>query len=248
MQSTRASYRIVNTLERILIVDDDPMVRAVVGSCLVRQGYRVLEAADGEQAMERIVREKPALVVLDIEMPRVGGLAVLSRLRESGNLTPVLIVSSRSHVDDRVNGLSLGADDYLTKPFNQEELLARIRALLRRQAATETPIQRLQFGDVEVALDKRTAVCKGRTTRLSRTECAILDLLARYAGTPVSRERLFDLVWGYTYLPETRTLDTHVWRLRKKIGDTGEEPRWIKNVPGVGYQLDCSEPAAPSSV
>lgn len=212
----------------------------MLASFLERQGYRVLEAADGQEALDRIQHEKPALVILDIEMPQVGGLTVLTRMRESGNRTPVLIASSRSHVDDRIEGLSLGADDYLTKPFDLEELLARIRAVLRRHTVTTAPPPRLVLGDVEIDLGKRVAICQGRSTRLSRTECSIMDLLARNAGKPVTREQMLDVVWGYTYLPASRALDTHVWRLRKKIGDTGEQPRWIKNVPGVGYQLDYS--------
>lgn len=209
-------------------------------SFLSREGYRVMEAANGHEAIERIKHEKPALILLDIEMPHMGGLTVLKRLRDANDHTPVLIASSRSHVDDRVESLTLGADDYLTKPFDFGELLARIQAILRRHSASAPSALRLQFGDVEVVLSDRLAYRQGQTIRLSRTEWSILDVLAQSAGKPVSREKLFDVVWGYTYLPASRTLDTHVWRLRKKIGDTGTEPRWIKNVSGIGYQLECS--------
>jgi DNA-binding response OmpR family regulator len=235
----------VDRLERILVVDDDSVVRSVLISFFGRKGYRVLEAHNGQEAMDLIKREKPALVILDIEMPEMGGLTVLKRLREAGNVTPVLIASSRSGVDDRVLGLTSGADDYLPKPFDLEELLARVQALLRRRTGPSKPVARLQLGDVEVNLTERVARTPAGTVRLSRTECSILDLLARNAGKPVAREELFDVVWGYTYLPSSRTLDTHVWRLRQKLGDSGDTPRWIRNISGVGYQLDCtSAPAA----
>jgi two-component system response regulator MprA len=230
----------VEHLQRILVADDDAVVRTILISFFGRKGYRVLEASNGQEAMDLIKREKPALVILDIEMPEIGGLTVLKRLRESGNTTPVLIASSRGGVDDRIEGLTSGADDYLPKPFDLEELLARVQALLRRRTAPSNPVARLQLGEVEINLSERRAQAPGRTIRLSRTECAILDLLARNAGKPVSREQLFDVVWGYTYLPSSRTLDTHVWRLRQKLGDSAETPRWIRNISGVGYQLDCT--------
>lgn len=238
--------------ERILVADDEPQIRRMLDAFLTRHGYRVLQAADGVEALEHVLNEKPSLVVLDISMPHLDGLSVLKRLRASGVTTPVLIVSSHTEVSERVQGLKLGADDYLGKPFDNAELLARVQALLRRCANPAAPKHRFRLGAVIVDLVRMTVDNGAEEQRLSRTECAILDLLARNEGKPVSREHLLDVVWGYTYLPASRSLDTHVWRLRKKLDDAGDEPRWIKNVPGIGYRLDLGDggvqPAAPTTV
>lgn len=211
---------------------------AMIG-ILQQEGYRVIEARDGRQALDLALAEQPALAVLDIEMPEMGGLAVIERLRDRGIDLPVLVLSGRAELDDRVRGLMVGADDYLTKPYERAELTARVHALLRRHGRTNTEVTALKLGDLVVDLEKMEAVRPGVTVKLSKIECSILALLARHEGKPVSRERMFDVVWGYTFMPETRTVDTHIWRLRKKLGDGGKQPRWIKNVPGAGYVLEC---------
>lgn len=224
--------------ERILIAEDDAFVRSSLVGLLRHYGYRPLEAADGLNTLRLVFEEKPDLIILDIEMPGLGGLEVLRRLRATHCTLPVLILSSRSEVAQRVEGLSVGADDYLPKPFSADELLARVKALLRRLQVQQAPApRRISFGDRVVDLNRKVVEHAGRAEPLSRTECSMLELLLQHKARPVSRALMMEVVWGYTSPPATRTIDTHVWRLRKKIGDTGEEPRWLKNVSGIGYQL-----------
>lgn len=236
-----STYSSMKGRERILVVEDDDALRAMLVGFFTKHGFRALEAADGNQALKKVFTEKPSLIVLDVNMPALGGLAVLARVRKAGLDLPILMLSGRGGVQQRIEGLTLGADDYLAKPFDFEEMLARVRALFRRHTRTATP-RYLQLGDTTVDLVNMTARAGAISVTLSRTECSILDVLARSAGQPVTRERMLDVVWGYTYLPNTRTVDTHVWRLRKKLCDAGAggEPRWIKNVPGVGYRLETS--------
>jgi two-component system, OmpR family, response regulator MprA len=226
-------------LPRILVVDDEQPMRASICKCLQAEGYRVLEAVDGAQGLDLIAKEKPSLVILDVMMPNLTGFEVAAEVRRLGVTIPVLMLTTRQEIAEKVEGLNAGADDYLGKPFDRRELLARVQALLRRQTTTETTqaISVLRFGDVEVDLTKLTAN-KGKTPLpLTRTEYALLELLAKHMGTPVSRDLILDAVWGYTYFPSTRTVDTHIWRLRKKIGDNGETPRWLKKAQGEGYVL-----------
>jgi len=238
-----AVYRLslMKLLPRILVVDDERPMRASICQCLQAEGYRVLEAADGAQGLDLIAKEKPSLVILDVMMPNLTGLEAAAELRRLGLTIPVLMLTTRQEVSQKVEGLNSGADDYLGKPFDRRELLARVQALLRRQTITQTTqaISSLRFGDVEIDLEKHTA-CKGKTPLpLTRTEYALLELLAKNMGNPVSRDLILDAVWGYTYFPSTRTVDTHIWRLRKKIGDSGETPRWLKKAQGEGYILNC---------
>jgi len=235
--------------ERILVADDEDFTRMAVIGVLQQQGYRIIEARDGRQALELAMAERPDLAVLDIEMPEMGGLTVIERLRDRGVELPVLVLSGRAEVDDRVRGLTVGADDYLTKPYERSELIARVQALLRRQRRESPQVSgALKLGDLIVDLERMEASRPGLTIKLSKIECSILSLLARHDGKPVSRERMFDIIWGYTFMPETRTVDTHIWRLRKKLGDGGKQPRWIKNVPGAGYVLECERVAAAVAV
>jgi two-component system, OmpR family, response regulator MprA len=228
--------------ERILVADDDDAIRRATAALLQKAGYRVLEAANGREALERAESDRPALLIVDIEMPEMGGLATIERLRKTGNPLPVLVISGRGSLEQRVEGLEIGADDYLAKPYEHAELLARVRALLRRHERKAPSLVLIQVGDVLIDLATKQATHAGKVTRLSAIECAILKLLAQNAGRPVGREEMLDVVWGYTYLPSTRTIDTHIWRLRKKLGDGGKEPRWLKNVPGAGYVLDIPPP------
>ncbi|MBK9992057.1 MAG: response regulator transcription factor [Verrucomicrobia bacterium] len=228
-------------LPRILVVDDERPMRASICQCLRAEGYRVLEASDGAQGLDMITKEKPELVVLDVMMPNLTGIEVVAAMRRLGLNTPVLMLTTRNEVPQKVEGLDAGADDYLGKPFDRRELLARVQSLLRRQTAAVTAdaISVLRFGNVVVDLEKRTASNGKAVLPLTCTESALLELLAKHMGTPVARDMILDVVWGYTYFPSTRTVDTHIWRLRKKIGDNGEEPRWLKKAQGEGYVLTC---------
>ena len=226
-------------LPRILVVDDERPMRASISQCLQAEGYRVLEASDGALGLDMIAKENPALIILDVMMPNLTGLEVAAEVRRLGLTTPVLMLTTRQEVAEKVEGLNAGADDYLGKPFDRRELVARVQALLRRQASVETAkaIGVLNFGDVEVDLTQHTAHKGKMPLPLTRTEYALLELLAKNMGALVSRELILDVVWGYTYFPSTRTVDTHIWRLRKKIGDNGETPRWLKKAQGEGYIL-----------
>lgn len=230
-------------LPRILVVDDEKPMRASICQCLQAEGYRVLEATDGSQGLEAISKETPDLIVLDVMMPNLTGLEVAAEVRRLGLTTPVLMLTTRSEITQKVEGLEAGADDYLAKPFDRRELIARVQALLRRQnfAATEKAISVLRFGEVTIDLGKRTAFHGQTPLSLTKTEFALLELLAKNMGASVSRDLILDAVWGYTYFPSTRTVDTHIWRLRKKIGDNGETPHWLKKAQGEGYILTCDE-------
>jgi DNA-binding response OmpR family regulator len=228
-------------LEKILLVDDDPAIRSAVGRLLSSAGYQPLEAADGATALEILRRDQPRVTILDIEMPGLGGLGALSQLRRDGSDLSVIILSGLTDVEHRLRGLDLGADDYIAKPFDPRELLARIDALLRRvRKITHAPKRKWQRGDVLIDLDAKHAARGGRRLPLTSTEFAILETLAASEGQPVSRETLLHVVWGYSLLANTRTLETHIWRLRKKLGDKAGEPGWIVNRPGLGYVLSVS--------
>ncbi|PTY07365.1 DNA-binding response regulator [Opitutaceae bacterium EW11] len=222
---------------RILVVDDDAAMRATVRLCLESAGYRILECTDGAKALETVQSEQPALIVLDVMMPNLDGLSTAQELRRVGVTTPVLMLTTRSEIPQKVAGLEAGADDYLAKPFDRRELLARVQALLRREERQNRTRRVLRFGEIEVNLESRSATKSGVPLSLTRTEFSLLELLAKNLGAPVTRNQMMDSVWGYTYFPESRTVDTHIWRLRKKLGDDGDAPRWIRNVQGQGYVL-----------
>ena len=228
-------------MERLLIIEDELPMRTALQDVLQAEGYRVLTAADGESGLKRALEEKPDLILLDIMMPKLDGYAVCAELRRLSNPVPVLMLTAKGQVEDRVTGLDAGADDYLVKPFSTEELLARVRALLRRvNRQTRTPAK-LRFGDVKIDLVRQTARRGRKTIHLTAKEFSMLRLMAETPGEPVSRERFLDAVWGYTSFPTTRTVDNHVASLRGKIERNPDEPRWIKTVHGVGYKLENDE-------
>ncbi len=224
--------------ERILVVEDEHAMRTALRDVLEGEGYRVLTAADGESGLERALGEKPDLILLDIMMPKLDGFAVCIELRRRGNVVPILMLTAKGQVEDRVTGLDVGADDYLVKPFSTEELMARVRALLRRvHRQTQAPA-RLKLGPVEIDLARQTATRGRKELHLTAKEFAMLRLMAETPGEPISRDRFLDVVWGYTAFPTTRTVDNHVASLRAKLEDDPDEPRWLKTVHGVGYKLD----------
>jgi two-component system, OmpR family, response regulator MprA len=218
---------------RVLVVDDDPAVRESLRRSLAFNGYEVELAADGEQALRAIADSRPDAVVLDVMMPNLDGLATCRALRAAGDDVPVLMLTARDEVADRVAGLDAGADDYLPKPFALEELLARLRALLRRIGAGDSgPVLRL----ADLALDPASRdVTRGeRPVRLTRTEFALLELLLRNQRRVLPRERILEEVWGYDFPTTANSLEVYVGYLRRKTEAMGE-PRLIHTVRGVGY-------------
>lgn len=227
-------------MERILIIEDEVPMRTALQDALCAENYRVLTAADGESGLKRALEEKPDLVLLDIMMPRLDGYSVCAELRRLAVAVPILMLTAKGQVEDRVVGLDAGADDYLVKPFSTEELLARVRALLRRMRHQVHTPAKFQLGDVEIDLARQTAVRGKRPLHFTAKEFAMLRLMSENPGEPVSRERFLDLVWGYTAFPTTRTVDTHIASLRSKVERDPENPRWIKTVHGIGYKLEVS--------
>jgi DNA-binding response OmpR family regulator len=225
-------------MERILIIEDELPMRTALEDVLRGGGYRVLAAPDGEAGLERAIREKPDLILLDIMMPRLDGYSLCAELRRLSNPVPVLMLTAKGQVEDRVAGLDIGADDYLVKPFSTEELLARVRALLRRRQRSGRSPSLLQMGESRIDLARHTAQRGKRVLHLTAKEFAMLRLLAENPGEPISRERFLDVVWGYTAFPTTRTVDNHIASLRAKIEPEPDNPRWIKTVHGVGYKIE----------
>ena len=230
---------------RILIIEDELPMRTALKDCLESEGYRVLTAADGRSGLERTLAEKPDLVLLDIMMPHVDGYAVCAELRRLANRARILMLTAKGQVEDRVTGLDAGADDYLVKPFSTEELLARVRALLRRTDKQGSAPEMLRLGDVRIDFIQQRAWRKKKPLYLTAKEFAMLRLMSACTGEPVSRERFLDVVWGYTAFPTTRTVDNHIASLRSKIEPDPNEPRWIKTVHGVGYRLEPPEITKP---
>ncbi len=225
-------------MERILIIEDELPMRTALHDVLAGEEYRVLTASDGESGLRRALQEKPDLILLDIMMPKLDGFALCAELRRLSNSVPILMLTAKGQVEDRVNGLDAGADDYLVKPFSTEELLARVRALLRRIQRRTNAATTLTFGDARVDLIKQTAFKGKKPLHLTAKEFAMLRLMAESAGEPISRERFLDIVWDYTAFPTTRTVDNHIASLRRKLERNPDEPRWLKTVHGVGYKLE----------
>jgi DNA-binding response OmpR family regulator len=223
---------------RVLIIEDEFAMRTALADVLAAEGYRVITAADGASGLERAIREKPDLVLLDIMMPRLDGFALCAELRRRGHAEPILMLTAKGQVADRVSGLDAGADDYLVKPFSTEELLARVRALLRRTQRQVRAVRELRLGEVRVDLVRQRAWRGRAEVHLTAKELAMLRLLAEAEGEPVTRERFLDVVWGYGAFPTTRTVDTHMASLRAKLEPDPARPRWLKTVHGVGYRLE----------
>jgi two-component system, OmpR family, response regulator MprA len=222
---------------RVLVVDDDPGVGMSVEAALRREGHEIEVATDGVQALDRLGVGSYDSVVLDVLMPGLDGLEVCRRLRGRGDLTPILMLTARDRVADRVHGLDAGADDYLVKPFAVEELRARLRALLRRASAASGLVDGpLRFGDLQVDPSTREVRRGDRLIELTRTEFALLELFMGHARQVLTREIIFERVWGYDFGPGSNQLWVYISYLRRKL-EAGGEPRLIHTERGVGYAL-----------
>jgi DNA-binding response OmpR family regulator len=220
----------------VLVVDDEPIVREVVVRYLAREGHRTLEAADGDAARTAIETTAPDLVVLDVMLPGTDGLELCRWIRSTSEL-PVIMLTARGEEADRIVGLELGADDYVTKPFSPRELTARVRSVLRRAAPGRTADERLAFGDVRLERATREVWKGQRELQLTAKEFDLVWFLAAHSRRVFSRDQLMASVWGYTAALDTGTVTVHVRRLRKKLEDDPARPRHLQTVWGVGYRL-----------
>lgn len=226
-------------MSRILIIEDDPAIQKGLKDNLSYESYDVIVAADGMAGYELYRNNQPALIILDLMLPKLNGYELCRRIRREDSKTPILMLTARSEEIDRVQGLDLGADDYVTKPFSLPELLARVRALMRRTHPQEEPNHILKFSDVEVDFRRYEGRKKGKPLKLSRKEFGILQVLAKRPGEVVSREELLNEVWGHDAYPTTRTVDNHLSLLRSKLEDHASNPRHLITMHGIGYKLVC---------
>jgi DNA-binding response OmpR family regulator len=224
-------------LTKVLIIEDEPnMVLGLKDSCEY-EGYEVAVARNGKEGLEKATNEKPDIILLDVMLPVMSGLDVCRTLRRRGIETPIIMLTARGQETDKVVGLEVGADDYVTKPFSIKELLARVRAHLRRAAKQVADIENFTFGDVELNFKKYTARKGGQPLELSAREFEILRYLIRHRGEIVTRDQLLDEVWGYESSPITRTVDNHIARLRQKIEPDSSQPQHIITVHRIGYRF-----------
>jgi len=224
-------------VRRLLIIEDEPGIVLTLSDRLTREGYAVESSGDGESGLERATREPFDLILLDVMLPRLGGFDVMRELRKRGIETPVIMLTARGQVVDKVVGLKLGADDYVTKPFEMVELLARIEAKLRRQPVAIHPAEGHQFGDIRMDFRKAEITKAGAPLDLSAREFQLLRYFVEHRGATLSREELLNEVWGYNSMPSTRTVDVHVAWLRQKIEPNPRHPQFILTIHGMGYKF-----------
>jgi DNA-binding response OmpR family regulator len=228
--------------ETILVVDDEPSIREIVSLYLKRSGFEVNTAADGQAALDALARHAFDLVVLDLMLPKVDGLEITRRLRATSQ-TPIIMLTARSEEIDRILGLEMGADDYVTKPFSPQELVSRVRAVLRRGQraqpnSLDTGERPLVYDDLRIDPQTRLVATRGREITLTAREFDLLWLLARHPRQVFNRDQLLDLVWGVTEYIDASTITVHVRRLREKIEPDPADPRYIQTVWGVGYKFE----------
>jgi two-component system alkaline phosphatase synthesis response regulator PhoP len=228
----------------ILIVDDEPEIVRGLADNLKFEGYATLTAANGADALALAAREAPDLILLDVMMPAMSGWDVCRELRRRGIAVPIIMLTARGEEADRVQGLELGADDYVTKPFSLRELLARVRAVLRRPGPREK-FEEFAFDDVRIHRRGRRVFKAGKELALTRKEFDLLVYLVAHRGEIVTRDRLLDEVWGYEQFPTTRTVDTHVLRLRQKLERDPDRPAWILTVHRQGYRFTADTGGSP---
>jgi two-component system alkaline phosphatase synthesis response regulator PhoP len=222
---------------RILIVEDEPNMVAGLRDNFEFEGYQVMAARDGVEGLERALSESPDLVILDVMMPRMSGLDVCKQLKAKRPSLPIIMLTARGQEIDKVVGLELGADDYVTKPFSIRELLARVKAVLRRVRVLPKMEDRYSFSDVEVDLHACRVRRSGKHLELSTKEFDLLRYFICHSGENISRDRLLEDVWGYEHYPTTRTVDAHIVHLRQKLEPIPEQPQYLLTVHGVGYRF-----------
>jgi DNA-binding response OmpR family regulator len=221
----------------VLVIEDDGAILRGLRDNLVAESYEVITAADGAEGLRLSREKKPDLIVLDLMLPKLSGYEICKKLRDEGNRVPILMLTARGEETDRILGLDLGADDYVTKPFSIRELLARVRALLRRSEPQSPQLDRLTFGDIVVDFPQFEARKKGQLVEMTPKEFGVLQYLAARPGKVVRREELLEEVWGYENYPTTRTVDNHIATLRAKLEEDPAEPRHLLTVHGVGYKF-----------
>jgi DNA-binding response OmpR family regulator len=224
-------------MTKVLVVEDDPGILRTVADNLRFEQYEVLTATDGETAYALRRKEQPDLIVLDLMLPRMSGLEFCRKLRLEDVQVPVLMLTARGQEADRVRGLDLGGDDYVTKPFSVPELMARVRALLRRTVTVPGVPGALKFGEAEVDFERYAAQRRGRAVEMTRKEYALLRFLASRRNTVVTRDEILNKVWGFEAYPVTRTVDNHIASLRAKLETNPAHPAYIQTVHGVGYRF-----------
>ena len=223
--------------QRILLVEDEPGLRLTLQDRLQAEGYGVETASEGDEGFAKASAGGFDLIILDVMLPNRSGIDICRDLRQSGHNTPILMVTARSQTVDKVLGLKIGADDYLTKPFEMLELLARIEALLRRSAPQRTPSAGYEFGKIRIDIRSTEVTRNGELLNLSAKEFQLLQYFIEHDRETLSRETLLQRVWGYQSTPNTRTVDVHVAWLRQKLEDDPKKPRWILTVHGMGYKF-----------
>jgi DNA-binding response OmpR family regulator len=221
----------------ILIIEDDTAINRGLRESLSQAGYEVSSAMDGETGVAMAMQESPDLVILDILLPRLNGYEVCQRLRDQSFTVPILMLTSKKEEEDKLHGFTLGADDYLTKPFSVSEVLARVKAILRRSTITPSATHEHRFGDCTVDFSTQMLTRNGEQHRLSSKELGILRYFLLYEGVVITRETLLNEVWGYEVYPTTRTVDNYILSLRKKVEADPAEPRHILTVPTQGYRF-----------
>ena len=227
--------------KKILVVDDEKPISDIIKFNLEKEGYEVVVDFDGEEALEKVESEKPDLLVLDLMLPKVDGLEVAKQVRAKYT-TPIIMATAKDSELDKVLGLELGADDYVTKPFSNRELVARVKANLRRQEVVTSAVEDgreadIQIGDLTIHPDAYTVTKRGENINLTHREFELLHYLAQHQGQVINRENLLQTVWGYDYFGDVRTVDVTVRRLREKIEDNPSHPQWLITRRGVGYFL-----------
>jgi two-component system alkaline phosphatase synthesis response regulator PhoP len=222
--------------ERILVIDDDASISKLLSDVLTEEGFSVTTASCGEEGIKKVRQSKPNLVILDLRLPDMDGFQICQTLKKDKSVSsiPIIMLTVKSTKSSTVAGLEMGADDYIVKPFNQEELVARVKTVLRRASGGEKVEEISKYGDIRLNLDKHTVFMKGKEIDLTPMEFNLLHILIKKKGHVLNRNFLLETVWGYEYFGTTRTVDVHIGRLREKLGPLGEK---IETVEGVGYKL-----------